>query len=130
MLEAFVTCSWSSVFVEALSCSLLETLGRFYSLFASCFRTNLLISVGGGDCQTNDGTNSTRFMPAFPASCPYVTAVGGTTGVPEVAVDFSGGGFSNYWPAPDYQTEAVASYLEATDPSYGDLFKYVFSKSL
>lgn len=31
-----------------------------------------------GTCNTNDGRNATTFLPQFPASCPYVTAVGGT----------------------------------------------------
>ncbi|KAG5721923.1 hypothetical protein E4T56_gene14935, partial [Termitomyces sp. T112] len=48
-------------------------------------------------CFSNDGKNETKFIPSFPASCPYVTTVGGTTNIPEVAVSrfFSGGGFSN-----------------------------------
>lgn len=29
----------------------------------------------GSACQTNDGRNITRFMPIFPAACPYVTSV-------------------------------------------------------
>jgi tripeptidyl-peptidase-1 len=62
-------------------------------------------------CHTNDGTNRTRFMPLFPAGCPYVTGVGGTTYVPETAVFFSGGGFSDYWPRPWYQALAVGKYL-------------------
>ncbi|TFK55639.1 tripeptidyl peptidase A [Heliocybe sulcata] len=79
--------------------------------------------VGDGDadpatqtCYTNDGLNVTRFIPGFPASCPYVTAVGGTTHVPEVAVFFSGGGFSNYFDRPSYQTEAVTQYLASLAP--------------
>lgn len=77
--------------------------------------------VGDGDanpatqeCITNDGRNATTFLPLFPASCPLcvfplfkaffrahrlppsITSVGGTINVPEVAVFFSGGGFSNY----------------------------------
>lgn len=74
--------------------------------------------VGDGDanpatqqCKTNDGRNATRFIPAFPASCPYVTAVGATVSIPEKAVDFTGGGFSNVFPTPLYQVGAVASYL-------------------
>lgn len=36
--------------------------------------------VGADDyCYSNDGTNSSTFLPAFPASCPYVTSVGATT---------------------------------------------------
>ena len=57
--------------------------------------------VGGGDCLSNDGTDTKMFIPNFPASCPYVTTVGGTIGIsPETAVDFSGGGFSNYFAQP------------------------------
>ncbi|KAF8622126.1 hypothetical protein AX15_007258 [Amanita polypyramis BW_CC] len=64
-------------------------------------------------CHSNDGHNVTRFLPAFPASCPYVTAVGGTQHFPEVAVSrfFSGGGFSNYFVRPRYQAAAVEKYL-------------------
>lgn len=66
----------------------------------------------GSACQTNDGKNATRFMPIFPASCPYVTAVGGTTNVnPEQAVSFSSGGFSEIWSRPSYQEKAVSAYL-------------------
>ena len=31
--------------------------------------------VGEGNCLTNDGTNTKRFQPNFPASCPFVTTV-------------------------------------------------------
>ncbi|KIK67660.1 hypothetical protein GYMLUDRAFT_1013347 [Collybiopsis luxurians FD-317 M1] len=62
-------------------------------------------------CITNDGKNKTEFLPLFPASCPFVTGVGGTIHVPEVAVFFSGGGFSNYFPRPSYQDAAVNKFL-------------------
>jgi len=79
--------------------------------------------VGGGDCKTNDGKNQTLFQPAFPASCPHVTTVGGTTMVnPEMAVDFSGGGFSNYFPQPDYQSAAVSGFLKTLGNTYAGLF--------
>lgn len=66
----------------------------------------------GSACETNDGTNQTRFNPGFPASCPYVTAVGATMSVgPEVATPFSGGGFSERWPRPWWQQNAVVAYL-------------------
>ncbi|KIY45379.1 subtilisin-like protein [Fistulina hepatica ATCC 64428] len=68
--------------------------------------------VGAGDCKTNNGSDVVAFQPAFPASCPYVTAVGGVTGIdPEESVSFSGGGFSNYFDMPSYQTDVVTSYL-------------------
>ncbi|KAI9443544.1 subtilisin-like protein [Lactarius indigo] len=54
-----------------------------------------------------------RFVPEFPASCPYVTTVGGTTDYdPEVAAPISGGGFSDHFPRPVYQDVAVPAFLE------------------
>ncbi|KAI1465987.1 subtilisin-like protein [Daldinia caldariorum] len=68
----------------------------------------------GSACQTNDGKNTTRLLPIFPAACPYVTSVGGTVGVaPEHAVSFSSGGFSDVFARPSYQKAAVDSYLAA-----------------
>ncbi|KAF8629068.1 hypothetical protein AX15_003565 [Amanita polypyramis BW_CC] len=79
--------------------------------------------VGSGNCKTNDGTNKTLFQPSFPASCPYVTAVGGTTGVSqEVAVDFSGGGFSRYFARPSYQETPVSNYVSGLGSTYAGLY--------
>ncbi|OJA14334.1 hypothetical protein AZE42_10497 [Rhizopogon vesiculosus] len=79
--------------------------------------------VGDGDanpatqeCYSNDGRNVTKFLPAFPASCPYVTAVGATINIPETAVFFSGGGFSDYFLRPSYQDAAVSEYLAKLAP--------------
>ncbi|KAF9006660.1 tripeptidyl peptidase A [Cyathus striatus] len=78
------------------------------------------------ECSTNDGLNATRFIPAFPASCPFVTSVGGTQNInPEVAVSrfFSGGGFSNYFSRPKYQDEQVGKFLDGLPKGlYKDLF--------
>ncbi|KAH9983545.1 tripeptidyl peptidase A [Russula compacta] len=97
--------------------------------------TSLLFSsgdtgVGDGNpnpatqtCLTNDGKNRTRFIPSFPASCPFVTAVGGTTHIPEVAANFSGGGFSNVFPRPRWQEAAVAKFLRSLPKgTYAGLF--------
>ncbi|KAH9973541.1 peptidase S8/S53 domain-containing protein [Lactifluus volemus] len=79
--------------------------------------------VGNGTCLTNDGTNRVQFIPVFPASCPFVTAVGGTTGVnPEVAASLSGGGFSTYFGQPSYQKNAVSSYLSRIGEQYAGLY--------
>ncbi|CAE6473904.1 unnamed protein product [Rhizoctonia solani] len=79
--------------------------------------------VGSGTCKTNDGTNRTRFQPIFPASCPYVTAVGGTYKIaPEVGVSFSQGGFSDYFPRPSYQTSAVSTFLGSLGTTYSGLY--------
>ncbi|KAI9657739.1 MAG: hypothetical protein M1821_002915 [Bathelium mastoideum] len=83
-----------------------------------------------------DGSLGGRFNPSFPGTCPYVTSVGATqvknntnivtdlaTGVqPEQACEtviFSGGGFSNVFPLPSYQADAVTSYLTNFPPPYG-----------
>ncbi|KAH9175625.1 subtilisin-like protein [Lactarius sanguifluus] len=101
------------------------------------------------DC-IDDDSGSVQFVPTFPASCmcgvfffflkqytvvgtdrsphrhgfagPYVTSVGGTTGNPEVAVSFSGGGFSNYFPRPEYQRVAVPTYLERLGSRYDGMY--------
>ncbi|KAF8260350.1 subtilisin-like protein [Lactarius quietus] len=80
----------------------------------------------GRDCKTDDGV---QFVPEFPASCPYVTSVGGTTGGteetrlgPEVAAKLSGGGFSNYFARPDYQKEAVLDFLKELGGQYAGMY--------
>lgn len=100
---------------------------------------SLLFSSGdngvgaNGTCLSNDGKNTTMFLPAFPASCPYITAVGGTRDYPEiVAYDtrngyVSGSGFSNYFAQPDYQKSSgvVDKYIE----SLGDVNEGLYNKS-
>lgn len=77
----------------------------------------------GSACQTNDGKNTTRFLPIFPAACPYVTSVGGTHYVkPESAISFSSGGFSDTWSTPDYQQQAVADYLQKLGSQWQGLY--------
>ncbi|KAA6415299.1 MAG: tripeptidyl peptidase [Lasallia pustulata] len=55
---------------------------------------------------SNDGKNTTMFLPSFPASCPYVTTVGATkTFAPEVAAfdpanSFASGGVQQLFPPP------------------------------
>ncbi len=88
------------------------------SLFAQLGARGISVIFASGDtgvgsaCQTNDGKNTTRFLPIFPAACPFVTSVGGTHHVePEVATYFSSGGFSDRFPRPAYQDAAVTRYL-------------------
>lgn len=89
-------------------CNLIGQLGtRGVSVLFSSGDTG----VGSG-CLSNDGKNTTKFIPIFPASCPYVTAVGGTVRVdPEEAIYFSSGGFSDLFPRPSYQDMAVKAYF-------------------
>lgn len=68
----------------------------------------------GAPCQSNDGKATPQFTPSFPATCPYLTAVGGTQSIsPEIAWVASSGGFSNYFTQPDYQASAVSTYLDS-----------------
>ncbi|KNG91684.1 putative protease S8 tripeptidyl peptidase I [Aspergillus nomiae NRRL 13137] len=77
--------------------------------------------------------NGTVFSPAFPNSCPYITNVGATKVYPGYTVSqpesavydpaglysyASGGGFSNIYPIPDYQADAVATYFKDHNPPY------------
>ncbi|KAI0693070.1 tripeptidyl peptidase A [Cytidiella melzeri] len=77
-------------------------------------------------CLTNDGRNATRFLPNFPASCPFVTTVGATQGFnPEVATTrfASGGGFSDYFERPSYADAAVADFFKQfPKETYAGLF--------
>ncbi|KAH9047022.1 subtilisin-like protein [Lactarius deliciosus] len=67
--------------------------------------------IGRGNCMNANG--AVRFIPRFPAGCPYVTAVGGTTNYePEVATLFSGGGFSDHFERPPYQRQVVPTFLQ------------------
>jgi tripeptidyl-peptidase-1 len=67
----------------------------------------------GAPCISNDGKKRLEFTPIFPASCPFITAVGGTESwAPEVAWIGSSGGFSSYFDQPWYQKDAVNTYLE------------------
>ncbi|OBT86231.1 hypothetical protein VE02_05857 [Pseudogymnoascus sp. 03VT05] len=77
----------------------------------------------GSACQTNDGKNTTRFLPIFPAACPWVTSVGGTYQVqPERAVSFSSGGFSDLFPRPKYQDAAVKGFLHILGDRWKGLY--------
>lgn len=71
-------------------------------------------SGAGGNCTRSGG----RETPDFPSGSPYVTVVGGVHGgtvgkspTGEVAWVDSGGGFSDYWTQPSWQTSAVTNYI-------------------
>ena len=70
----------------------------------------------------NNSWSGEGYFPSFPASSPYVTAVGATqgpeSGDPEIAcqsqlggIITSGGGFSTFYAAQDWQTSAVSTYF-------------------
>ncbi|KAM3086466.1 hypothetical protein ACMFMF_000415 [Clarireedia jacksonii] len=81
------------------------------------------VAGNGGLCITGN-----KFNPSFPGTCPYVTAVGATQVKPNATVTqpeeaaesiiYSGGGFSNVFPLPSYQADAVATYFSQHLPPY------------
>ncbi|KAF7366242.1 Family S53 protease-like protein [Mycena venus] len=79
---------------------------------------------GGHDNSSIPGVcESNVFIPIFPASCPYVTAIGATQGFnPEVATNLTGGGFSDVFQRPWYQTQAVDSFLKTIPPNFAGKF--------
>ncbi|OAA80230.1 tripeptidyl-peptidase 1 precursor [Akanthomyces lecanii RCEF 1005] len=64
------------------------------------------------------------YKPSFPASCPWVTTVGGTTGYGSNEQGFrdGGGGFSNHFATPDYQVDAVNGYIGKLDSATKSAF--------
>jgi tripeptidyl-peptidase-1 len=66
-------------------------------------------AAGTGQTACTDEKGRKRFVPTFPGSCPYVTAVGATdtVGPPVAGADFSGGGFSEYFGRPKWQDGVV-----------------------
>ncbi|KAJ7738936.1 family S53 protease-like protein [Mycena metata] len=86
----------------------------------------LFASGDGGVRGSHDSPSSCEsnvFIPVFPASCPYVTAVAATQGFnPEVATNLTGGGFSDLFPRPWYQTHAVDSFLKTIPPDFTGTF--------
>jgi tripeptidyl-peptidase-1 len=99
------------------------------------------VSGNGGECIAGPGPDAPyqdqslggRFNPSFPGTCPYITSVGATQVKPGTnilttptssteqaceTVIYSGGGFSNVFPMPSYQSAAVKSYFKNHLPPY------------
>jgi len=76
----------------------------------------IIFASGDQGVWGRSGTTTGHFNPDFPASSPYILAVGGsdlttqTTG-PETCCADSGGGFSNVFTRPSWQDTAVQAYL-------------------
>jgi len=90
------------------------------------------ILVSSGDNGVGSNSGSCGYTPSFPATSPYVTAVGATKGAesggPEVVCQWdgagvitSGGGFSTLYTAPAFQSSAISNYLStvSTKPVSG-----------
>ncbi|KAK5626152.1 hypothetical protein RRF57_001867 [Xylaria bambusicola] len=86
--------------------------------FAELGATGVSIIFASGDSGVGDSCNidgKDAYEPFFPAGCPWVTTVGGTSGTsgagPEDVWDFGGGGFSNIFGRPSWQNSTVSSWL-------------------
>ncbi|KAI8976705.1 subtilisin-like protein [Trametes punicea] len=104
---------------------LAETLCNAYAQLGARGTSVLFASGDGGvsGSQADDSCDGGPFLPTFPATCPYITAVGSTQGInPETAASFSAGGFSNIFARPDYQSDAVDSYLKTLGNTNAGLF--------
>ncbi|KAI9742526.1 MAG: hypothetical protein M1818_003666 [Claussenomyces sp. TS43310] len=95
---------------------------------------SVIYASGDSGVASRDGClgSGSTFAPGYPATCPYVTSVGATQvnkgatiTAPESAVSdpdsnfYSGGGFSNTFAAPSYQSSALNTYFADHKPSYG-----------
>nr|XP_054379954.1 tripeptidyl-peptidase 1 isoform X1 [Pongo abelii] len=103
--------SLSSAYIQRVNTELMKAAARGLTLlFAS--------GDSGAGCWSVSGRH--QFRPTFPASSPYVTTVGGTSFqepflITNEIVDYiSGGGFSNVFPRPSYQEEAVTKFLSSS----------------
>lgn len=87
---------------------------------------SILVASGDSGVGTTCETGSAKtFTTTFPASCPWVTVVGGTTGnSPEAAWSGSGGGFSSVFGRPSYQNATVNNWLttDTTHTAYSSYF--------
>jgi len=100
---------FSTSYGEGETTTTIETASRTNVEFQKAGARGISLLFASGD--SGAGCSSGKFVPNWPAGSPYVTAVGGTTGVPERAVGLSSGGFCNRWPRQPWQEDAVKKYL-------------------
>ena len=88
-----------------------------------CFQKLGVLGISVFAASGDDGTGKQgfwkckKFDPTWPASSPWVTAVGATyinSSYGENGWDYSGGGFSCNFDRPSYQTRAIENYLNNT----------------
>ncbi|CCM00838.1 uncharacterized protein FIBRA_02880 [Fibroporia radiculosa] len=107
---------------DELPFSFADNLCNAYAQLGARGVSILFASGDGGVSGWQAGTCDT-FVPVFPATCPFVTAVGATEGInPETGGYFSSGGFSNFWATPSYQKSAVSTYLSHLGDTYSGLY--------
>jgi|EP00966_Prymnesium_polylepis_P185914 tripeptidyl-peptidase I len=82
--------------------------------FAKAAARGISLLAAAGD--SGAGCATTGYVPTFPASSPWITAVGGLQGGADGAASEEvwppgGGGFSNYYARPAYQEAAVSAFF-------------------
>ncbi|KAH8649239.1 peptidase S8/S53 domain-containing protein [Xylariales sp. PMI_506] len=85
-------------------------------MFAELGARGVSLLFASGDSGVGSSC-STSYEPFFPATCPWVTAVGGVEGVESAATQSAwgsgGGGFSSFFETPSYQSAAVSQWLSS-----------------
>ncbi|KAK4497871.1 hypothetical protein PRZ48_010526 [Zasmidium cellare] len=107
-----------------------QAYARLCDLFAQAAARGISVISSSGDggasgsggntaCKGPDG--KCRFIPTFPASCPWVTSVGATAGFGGTA-SFSSGGLSNYFARPSWQMQNVTEYIKELNGKHKGLY--------
>ena len=92
--------------------SYIDRVNTEFQKFGVSGRT-VLFASGDAGVECESGGLGKKFYPNWPTSSPYVTSVGGTSGIDEAWI-MGGGGFSDKQPMPYYQKEAVQKYLTSS----------------
>ncbi|KZZ97739.1 family S53 protease-like protein [Beauveria brongniartii RCEF 3172] len=112
-------------------------LDRICNEFMKAGSRGVSVFFSSGDSGVGGNRESTcpnGFYAVFPASCPYITSIGGTefdSGA-EVVANFAqytngaitspGGGYSNYFAAPSYNAKVTAAYAQSLPSSIQSQF--------
>lgn len=78
-------------------------------------------ALGTGSTDCVDAAGAARFIPTFPATCPWVTSVGATAAWGGPAT-YSAGGFSDVFARPAWQAGAVGAYVDALNGSHAPYY--------
>ncbi|ORY08859.1 peptidase S8/S53 domain-containing protein [Clohesyomyces aquaticus] len=136
MKTKVVSISWGSN-ENDLTPAYMETICNEYMKLGLQGVSVIYSSGDNGVAGNSDECKKDRFEPSFPATCPYVTAIGATMldasngdiagtlesgGQPEIAINsqvISGGGFSEVFDMPDWQADVVSKFLDNADLPFG-----------
>jgi subtilase family serine protease len=126
-LGSIISQSWGTTENTLFTSDGYPILDKFNSLYQRAMNEGVTVLASAGDTgvQNPDTNNKNYPFPTvdFPASSPYVTAVGGTTLNADTQGNYqsetawnggagsaTGGGFSQYFKTPDYQTGALGAH--------------------